>query len=1037
MEELNYLDFGNDNFENENKNQESKEKTSQEKKEELVILGLAWKWITYGTLKNLMKEIKEKKKYYKIFEDEEILKQIEKLEKELNKKAFVVKVKDWDNLWKICYKYYGKWSISIKILIPKLWYKENIKVWEKLPLPLKKFLLPLLKENDNLDWLKEWIRTEKKNLDWLGKVKNTWEWEKNSEKWKKQNQENKENLQKENKKEWIKIDIEKAEKKLEEDLMNKKEKLINEYTKIYGKYLENYANNMNFASFRDDYKKLKEVSKYIKESKKIDLNELKIRFSKVFDEDDYFYKSFIKLVNELNKLKGIKTEKELKEEEITILKTLREIDKKDEMINWNYEMPIEKRINELTEKEVKKENKELKEVLDFVDKLKELDGEKIMKVYEEIERKWVWHGHNMRKEKDLRIIEDSILSQLDIKDEKLKQSIRKWIKEFFKWYEESKKKLKKEAEKKAEEELKRLKAWYYIDNMWIERANPNYENMKKEVEEKIYKLLLEKNKETAGKMFYKSVKESFVNNYIERKENVTELEKMYSQIKGLRWYTSDKDEEKYKYWTKEILIQTAMMIPSIRLADYMTIWLVKWTQYLEKRAGEKIIESYGGRKAIEYTANWIIFTENYNIEDTYRVYKEDLLNKEWEKISKWDIFLEKFKDVETTVKNIIMLWWLRFLYEYKMLIENKSLKIEKLKKWDKNLIEKTEEQIGQKFKNKYTSYIAKKTGWVLLETGVAYSLWSLWNVVFGEDIQTEKDFLFGLAMVISLRASWKPVKELEEWVIKITRKWIERFKLDKNFKNEWKIKNEEIAEILTNSKRLKEEINKLVKNLLERFRWKKLKELVNNKDQRKVNSAILEYLQKMFGIKKWEKISEEDKQKLKYMLWRFKIKLWELTNNKWEEWQWGNDIKHGYMEGIRFGEVIKIKWWEKILEKIIKGLKEKWYDLKEKKVLEYVEWKIKELVDEKFNKLWKNKEIQDIDKKQIVEDLMWKYMKMVKEIEKINKGNKDIKEKIKELADKLEKIDKVEYKEIIDALRKKVEGWDKVEGDSNKYDNPQ
>ena len=123
-----------------------KQETSQERKERLVILELQQKGITYKTLKLKLEEIKDKKKLLELMpDDEDVKQQVEKLEQELKSKAIVIKVKKWDTLRWICEKEYWEWDISIKILIPKLGYKENIKAWEELPIPLKKYIAKLVK----------------------------------------------------------------------------------------------------------------------------------------------------------------------------------------------------------------------------------------------------------------------------------------------------------------------------------------------------------------------------------------------------------------------------------------------------------------------------------------------------------------------------------------------------------------------------------------------------------------------------------------------------------------------------------------------------------------------------------------------------------------------------------------------------------------------------------------------------------------------------------------------------------------------------
>ena len=91
--------------------------------------------------------------------------------------------------------------------------------------------------------------------------------------------------------------------------------------------------------------------------------------------------------------------------------------------------------------------------------------------------------------------------------------------------------------------------------------------------------------------------------------------------------------------------------------------------------------------------------------------------------------------------------------------------------------------------------------------------------------------------------------------------------------------------------------------------------------------------------------------------------------------------------------------------------------MREEKTIKYVKDLIDKLVDKKFKQAEEEwHKIQEIDKKQLKEDLMWKYRQLVSEIEKVWSW-KTIEEKINRLIDGLEKIDKLEYKEIIDRLR--------------------
>jgi len=166
LENKNYSSIETTKQKENNENQESK----SEKKERLIVFWLKQKWITYRWLKLKIKELKQAEKNLKDFpEDEEMKQQVERLKKEINSKAVIIKVKENDNLRNLCKDYYGKWSVSTMILIPKLWYKEKIRIWENLPLPLKKHILPLIQKN-----IWEW-NTENEILRMSENEKEIWE----------------------------------------------------------------------------------------------------------------------------------------------------------------------------------------------------------------------------------------------------------------------------------------------------------------------------------------------------------------------------------------------------------------------------------------------------------------------------------------------------------------------------------------------------------------------------------------------------------------------------------------------------------------------------------------------------------------------------------------------------------------------------------------------------------------------------------------------------------------------------------------------
>jgi len=138
------------------------------------------------------------------------------------------------------------------------------------------------------------------------------------------------------------------------------------------------------------------------------------------------------------------------------------------------------------------------------------------------------------------------------------------------------------------------------------------------------------------------------------------------------------------------------------------------------------------------------------------------------------------------------------------------------------------------------------------------------------------------------------------------------------------------------------------------------------------------------------------------------------------------------MPEARFGEVIKVKWWDKVLEKIMSWLKNKWYDLKSETTKKQVEDLIKKLVDKKFKEAEEQgKKVFENDKQILIENLMWKYGKLVEEIEKTSIENKNIERKIDELVKRLEKLDKVEYKEIIEGLKNYSNEWSMKESEKD------
>ena len=1035
----------------ENKNKKECEKIFKTK-EDLVIFEIKNN-CSRNVIKRKLKELKqsekeleelkqqEKELWMCLEEDGEIQTKVNEIVDWIKENTIKHTVKKWDTLRSICKKHYKHGAYS-QILTDELWYKTLIIPWEILHLPSEKWMKKLKigglqKKQENQEIQDNQDKNVPQKDKWLSD--DFWWWENNHTEPQNNNQSPKspqnpqisieeqanQDFQEEanQNKETSDFDVDKFEQ--EKTILRK------EYLLIYAQYLENYANNMNFASFRDDYKNLKDLSKYIKENiDNINLWNLKTEFNQKLwvhhNITEWFKKLIIALWNE--------DITNIWEYEINIIQSLRSADKNDDLINWNYEMPIQNKALKLTEKEIKEENPKLKEIIKQLDMLKNSDPKEFITLYESLETKYVWNGHRRRKVKDFSKLNDLINTSLDNYKPEL---VNQRIKEFFRNYEKLKKEIYKQAQDQAEKLLKEKKAWYYQDNMWIERPNPNYDSMKKELTEKIYNYVLNESIQKIWEDFVEQIKQKLIDDYIENKDQdkITPIQDLYSEINWLKWYTSDKNEEKYKYWTKEVLIQTAMLIPAIRVADRTTFLLVKWTQKIEEKFWEQIIGNYAWRKATEYVVNWSIFTQNYNLADTARVYKDDLVDKEQNKITWEDIFMEKAKDVEALTKNILMLWWLRFLHEHKLIVktwENNKFKIERItkewmEKWEKWMIYGFEEKIGQNIENKYTSYVVKKIWWIWLETWVVYSLWSLWNVMFWEDILTEEDAIFGFAMVASLRLVWKPVKALEDKVVKITKPMIEEFKkinLDKLFNpKEWKIDNKNmLVELLSNPKIIIEIFQEFSK------RFKNPEEALNKKDQRNVDNYLIKKIHKIFEIKQNDKLIETDKRRIKYILNKLKSKLKDLARkSKWEEWQGGNTINHGYMPNARFGEVIKIEQEQvknsKLVWDIIKSLNKKWYKLTDGKVKDYVEGLIKKLVDKKFEQA-KNewKKVYEQDKKILEKRLYWEYMELSKTIEEIKNSFKWKKERISKL---IEKLNPVEYKEIISELNKFVkEKWD-------------
>ena len=1076
MEELNFPNFENDNFENENKNQESKEKTSQEKKEELVIFELTWKWITYKTLKIKIKEIEEKKKDYKIFEDEEILKQIKKLEKEFNNKAFIVKVKEWDNLWKLCYKYYGKWSISIKILIPKLWYKENIKVWEKLPLPLKKFLLPLLKENDNLDWLKDWIGTDdKKNRDWfrtritgLGqnlqddKQQNKEQGDNKQEnKNNKQENESQENNQEQTKqaeenKDFENIDIEEVDekelkqvdKKTAKEIFEKENlKSVKIWLSIYADYLVNYANNLEFIDItwrrklQENYLKvakiLKEEIKNIRTSE--DLEKIYNENKKYFDnnlifDNKYFwnkrilnqFKSVINVCKKaLNEKLEINTEKidkdEIKEKTINIkweiFDTVRKIDETDDGIiikdSWYYEANFHNQTlnhiltetNLLSWKELENiaKIKDIDKNINFSLMLEWFINNKEIENYDNLTETELIQK-NMYKERLKQIIDNFDIDE-ESKKELLEKSISFFEKNFAKWYEEDVKKVAKiKYNKLYLKDIKRIwkiyretlrKYWYYQDiisweikkdemSKFLYRKNKPIKEVLDEIKNKVSKYKLPSFKEyyeNSLKWYEKWVIENYklflseqlTNYYLSKKEDKLEelwkkdkLVKMYEKIQWIWEYKmSDETETKIKFRWKELAIQTLMLTSSIELWNIPVKMLLKW---MERTAKIRLAD---------YAISSLAFTQIYNIEDIER--KNHIEDKK--------TFLEKYfesvKDRKSLGKNFILLWWMKYLKEMGVVD-----KVEKL----------TIDKIGQKFGNKYNKLweMIWKINGTVTETVSAISLMEWWTLLFDQKNITKEDILFAIALILSLKVN----DRIREKIKKLNINWKKMLYIQEEAN---KIRKENIKKL---EEKLKDEkgIEEMLKDFGKRYKkmdWKDVKE------KKYVKTKINEYVDKNLWIK-WEKLTKEDKN-LKNKIIKEIEKILEKRYQKFIE-EWWNNGYGGEIAEIWLKKLFE-RTWNKIVWKIIEHLEWKWVNLLEEKVLKKVENTIREYLEKNKTKLEKEYSIWRLDIERTVKYMMRKYKSFAETTEKLNKKMKEEKIKLKD-----ERINK-----IIDKIYKNIE----------------
>ena len=514
--------------------------------------------------------------------------------------------------------------------------------------------------------------------------------------------------------------------------------------------------------------------------------------------------------------------------------------------------------------------------------------------------------------------------------------------------------------------------------------------------------------------------------------NLAEEDKIFAVYKdkyGLGTFDmSDKKEELTKFLFKETVIQVAMMYLPLKFSAGFTRFLAKndlitkTSEYknieaiLTKNLPEKlpeIPEKYTKMiqnteialhrwmlRWIDYTIHWLSFSTIYYIPASLRQWK-DLEESVY-------LYLKHMTNPEELIQNIVMLGWMKYLWEIWTIktAETKLIKSYELKYKPNPNLEKPH----------LDSKIAWWLYWVTLETGAIYSIWSGLNIAFEWEWLTKEDFVFAFSMVIWLRLTLKAEQQLikvvkEDGEIKIKLLTLEN-KLSK-----WKelvkslIPEEKLIKILKD-KQINEKIIQDLDIKNQDLTEKSIKTIIKG-----IKTILYENIHKELKLK-WKKLSQLDKDKIKFMVdVKTKQIIDELAKKyglKFKSEDTINNIFKKEEKQIRLWQIVDMSWWEKIVEDILKWLKWKKLD-KETDI--YVMWKIEELIQREYTKaygleIWKYEDLMDYYKYKLWE----RYQQLKEATNKIWSKEKSIEEKIDDLIRRLEKIDKLEYKEIIEKL---------------------
>ena len=1056
-----------------NKNHEKIFKT----KEDLVIFEIKNN-INPIIIKRKLKELKQLEKELEDLKQQEeklwissednwkLQTRIKELKQWLKENTIKHIVKQWDTLYSICEQYYKNWEYST-ILINVLWYKAIIIPGKILYLPsekwMKKIKLGNIRENKHQNLNKEEKQKENQH--------------------KETNSVNIDNIDIQE----INPDtlsIKQAEKAFNEWKIS----VIQDWLKIYAKYLETYANNLEFISItwrKKLQKNLVLASKSILDSiedikTQQDLINLYHKNIKYFYDNLVFDNKYLwnkKIVNQFKsiikacinwiktKLQVPQNSTEIKKDEVRkqvsnirweIFNIIRHIDETDDFLirSWLYEAnfyhePLNHILTEtdlLTSKEL--ENIQKLKNLIKIDKnwnTKEKEKEKNMQLLIILEKlvnnKWKFIYNDSKTE--TQILQDNIeifqLKQFfaslnlpeNIQNKLTKESLEFFQEHFSDWYQ---KEIEKLAWKKYNElyleQAKKIwniyrtileKYWYYQDIITgkIKEYSLLTFNKKplKEVFEKIqqkistlkklpsfktiYQTLLNLYKQETLSQYYLFLEEKLTNYYLEKhKDDLIKLwreDKLVDLYEKIHWIwvykVSDKTETNLKFRWKEIIIQTLMLIPAIRL----------WN--LPARILFADMKRTAWARLADYAISTFNFTQIYNVEDILR--KENVDDKESFK----EKYYKSLMDRKTLGKNFILLGWMKYLQEI----------------WIVEKIEQTTiDQIGQKLWNKYNKLgeILWKLNGFTTEAITAISLMEWWTLIFDGKNITKEDILFAVAMVLSLKASWKIEKELTEFKLKskIKALYILPDKADKQnlkkLEKEPKIKLatvNEFIEKLNSNKKLNTQLNLIVKEFAKKYQKRPWKEI---KDKKDVKDKIDEFVNKALWIK-WEKLTIEDKN-IKNEVKKMIEKILEERYTKYVE-EWGNNNYGGEIIDAKLSKAIKAEEEYELINKIIKSVNKQWVDILSLKAINWVEKFLNRYVwSNQFYKDYpKAEKLAKLDKTKQVKHLLNEYIQIWELVKELRNEKLSKTERLNKFIEWLEKIDKGMVELVKDRLEER------------------